>query len=356
MTMTNSLSHSLLYSAKTEFNADCVSWCPFEGHKMKLACCMYETVDEGTKETPDIKRFGGLEIFDFAAGFDSPTSVLSYQSSSGIFRIKWLMINGVPEICGVDTDGYLRFYSANNGTEIEVLNRSVKVSSGTLSCFDLDQLNSPQTAVCSDNQGYIFSVDLESGKSVDSFLAHSYPYDSTPAEIWSVTMDSRKNVVYSGADDSLFKCWDFRASNRRPISVNKSHSAGVTKILIDNRVSDEIITGSYDENIRIFDSRNLKSPLYELKTPGGVWDMDFSKFDSLGNRETYSKSINLAAACMQGGWEILKKDNDGLKEVLICGPCEKVLYGVSFCSSDREVLAVCSFYDKKLDIIRLKCK
>ena len=73
---------------------------------------------------------------------------------------------------------------------------------------------------------------------------------------------AQTGVVYSGADDSFIKGWDYRAGTATPIFVNrKAHSAGVCTVHC-NRFDEHVIaTGSYDETLRVWDVRKASCPL-----------------------------------------------------------------------------------------------
>ena len=72
-------------------------------------------------------------------------------------------------------------------------------------------------------------------------------------------------VLYSGADDCTFKSWDSRVPDSDGaaalFSNRKTHTAGVTTISSHPTAEHLLLTGSYDEHIRCWDSRNPSCPL-----------------------------------------------------------------------------------------------
>ena len=78
--------------------------------------------------------------------------------------------------------------------------------------------------------------------------------------------------MYSGADDATLKGWDTRTNpSHGAIFTSKQHYMGVCSIEVNPHIKHIIATGSYDENVCIWDSRKMKSPLHSISTGGGVW-------------------------------------------------------------------------------------
>jgi WD40 repeat protein len=85
------------------------------------------------------------------------------------------------------------------------------------------------------------------------------------------------HVLYSGADDCTFKGWDTRtpcssssagtldsdpAPEQAPIFSNRrAHGAGVCCISSHPRKPQLLVTGSYDEAVRLWDMRNMQRPI-----------------------------------------------------------------------------------------------
>ena len=101
-------------------------------------------------------------------------------------------------------------------------------------------------------------------------------------ETWIVSFDTfSSDIVYSGADDCKLKAWDLRASTEYPIFQNNSHEAGVTVVSPHPTIQHLLATGSYDEKVRIFDSRAMRHPLTEFACGygGGVWRLRWHPSD-----------------------------------------------------------------------------
>lgn len=129
-------------------------------------------------------------------------------------------------------------------------------------------------------------------------------------------------------------------------------------------------SGSYDEKVRVWDSRSLRDPLSTTPTGGGVWRLKWHPNPSKGNL--------LLAACMHAGVRVLSM-GVGPSDPLVSGELEpspaelekgsideggrvvatytrheSMAYGVDWCrlssslQCPQAVIASCSFYDSLL--------
>mmetsp|Transcript_22990 Transcript_22990/g.29366 ORF Transcript_22990/g.29366 Transcript_22990/m.29366 type:complete len:183 (-) Transcript_22990:696-1244(-) len=170
--------------------------------------------------------------------------------------------------------------------------------------------------------------------------------------------------------------WDLKCGTSKPVFVNStSHQAGVCSMQCSIHRENILVTGSYDNIIRIWDKRNLtKSLCSQIDAGGGVWRLKF--------HPQIDKHNLLLAACMRNGFRIYDiadrfgqtKDLDteigasvGSEEHNKCigsfnngfpkGGWETLGYGVDWItkgfstsveSSDTYYIAGASFYDHTL--------
>lgn len=100
----------------------------------------------------------------------------------------------------------------------------------------------------------IFFADLKC-----SFPAHKLSYSNAPCEAWAVALQ-KANTAFSGGEDGLLKMWDLRCNSvNGPININRTHGAGVTLLKVENE--EMILSGSYDEQLRRFDTRRFNDPV-----------------------------------------------------------------------------------------------
>lgn len=76
-----------------------------------------------------------------------------------------------------------------------------------------------------------------------------------------LNLAAQPDVVYSGSDDSSLKGWDLRQPPDTPIFTNRrTHTAGVCCMQSSPAAEHLLVTGSYDESVRVWDLRMLHNP------------------------------------------------------------------------------------------------
>ncbi|XP_067635675.1 diphthine methyltransferase-like [Eurosta solidaginis] len=200
----------------------------------------------------------------------------------------------------------------------------------------------------SDSKGGLNLIDYkpELGlKKVDTFSAHGFEAWTCAFYKWDI------NRIYSGGDDILLQAYDLRSSSR--IFTNKSHNAGVTSLLSHSMREHLLLTGSYDEHLRIFDTRSMKAPLEQLNLGGGIWRLKADPFQ--GDR--------ILAACMYHNFSIVQLSNEELIVPTIVGEYfahKGICYGADWCRNIKcnenqdFYVATWSFYDHKLNVAHVK--
>ena len=107
--------------------------------------------------------------------------------------------------------------------------------------------------------------------------------------IWTTTFDPHSghtgsigglNTILTGGDDGKFKLWDLRCvdtctgkeedevnvATPSPTMVSNFHAAGVTSAQYHPTNPNILATGSYDQQLCIWDKRKMKSPLASVDT------------------------------------------------------------------------------------------
>lgn len=135
------------------------------------------------------------------------------------------------------------------------------------------------------------------------------------------------------------------------MAFSKCHTAGVTALSSNLFKKYYLVSGSYDENIFLWDTRNWKNPTKTISASGGLWRLKW---------EPHSRSRYLLAACIYGGFQIF----DMFSYVLVgeYKEHESLAYGADWCHLNGNeikdqlgfhhsaVVATCSFYDHKLSV------
>jgi diphthamide biosynthesis protein 7 len=127
------------------------------------------------------------------------------------------------------------------------------------------------------------------------------------------------------------------------LTFSFEHGAGVVSILPISE--NHVLTGSYDDNLRVYDFRNLKKHVSRINLDGGVWRI----------LQRPQSSTSFLTCCMQPGARTITLDPDTLsvtKEIAFEPEEEtRLIYGGSW--QNENVAALCSFYEKKLYICRI---
>ena len=97
-------------------------------------------------------------------------------------------------------------------------------------------------------------------------------------EAWIVAYDCHApTTLFSGADDGKLKGWDVRAPPSAPTFTNsRAHEAGVCALQSHPTIEHCLASGSYDEKLRIWDTRNMRRPTCTADAGGGIWRIKWS--------------------------------------------------------------------------------
>lgn len=106
---------------------------------------------------------------------------------------------------------------------------------------------------------------------------------------------------------------------------------------------EHLLTGSYDEHLRLFDRRSFNRPLQEINLGGGIWRIKLNPVDP-----------NLIlCACMYHNFSIVRHAQEGFTlDAEIQHGKDKICYGADWSRQEglkpgnRYNFATCSFYDK----------
>ncbi|CAK1546954.1 unnamed protein product [Leptosia nina] len=339
------MSWETIHKWHTGFSADSVEWCPVEPYNDVLVCGTYQ-LDKTDNESSATKqkRLGRVYLFEINEKTESLCPIQTIDTS-GILDQKWSYqrIENFPVLGTVTSEGKIQLYrlveSGNLNLELW-LEATIGENVLALSLdWSTNKLTGYSNIVVSDSTGNVtvWRVD-DSLERIAEWKAHDFEAWIAAFNYWN------PDVFYSGGDDCVLKCFDLRAPDS--FVTNRSHEAGVTSIRSHVDVEHQLLTGSYDEKIRLWDARQMKRCITETEVGGGVWRLKWHPFE---------KSV-LLAACMYGGFRLLcvKENIKILYEYL---EHESIAYGADWKfeskSDNLSMVATCSFYDCDMHVGRI---
>ncbi|XP_076021305.1 diphthine methyltransferase isoform X2 [Genypterus blacodes] len=287
----------------TELSADTVEWCPVPQRHNILACGTYQLKKgaEGAEEEDAAvpSRTGRLYLFEFrqAGSMSPPLTELQRMDTAAILDLKWchVPVSGRAVLGMAAASGELQLYALSDTQEegLAALS-SMEVGADRLALsldWSTGRMDSDVRVVCSDSAGCLSVLSLGEGclMPVSQWKAHDFEAWISAFSYWDT------QLVYSGGDDCKLKGWDLRMSPSCPTFTSKRHSMGVCSIHSSPHLERVLATGSYDEQVLLWDERNMRQPLSESPLGGGVWRLKWHP----------AHQHLLLAACMHNDFHIL---------------------------------------------------
>ncbi|CAH1274345.1 RBBP4 [Branchiostoma lanceolatum] len=368
----------------TEYSADSVEWCPIPGYQDVMVCGTYQlaqqdfesqppsdTLDEsGTTAVPQT-RLGRLLCYHLLTEDAVHLSEFQRTDLPAILDMKWChsSLNEYPGLAIADAKGILSVWTLQGRQDSENDDAGRSCRSLTQQCevqiveeglvLSLDwstgRQQSEPAVVTSDSQGQLtlcqVSPTATGANIVSQWKAHDFEAWICAFNYWDPT------IVYSGGDDCKLKGWDTRTPCTHPTFVSKAHDMGVVSIHSNCHQEHRLATGSYDEHVLLWDTRNMRRAVADVHVGGGVWRLKWHHLN---------KDL-LLAACMHNGFHILdvSKLTDGNPTVVASYmEHQSLAYGVDWCKQTissaqmtasgatpgKPLLASCSFYDHSLQL------
>ena len=304
----------MIASHKTKYSADSIEKKP--GDPVKFVCATYQLDSEGSE------RHGDITLLEF---HEKSIKVMSVKDTGGVLDMWWKDENCLLAACA---SGELRALQVNKDSVLTE-NSAACVSSDILLAVD----GICDSIVTSDTSGNIYSINPDS-LAISSVIESAHGAQGWGAEVWGLALDKQDQArVYSGGDDCLLKCHDLRTGCT--ISTSRHHQMGVCCISPDPVAPHQILSGSYDESVVQWDTRNFKQPVRTVSVGGGVWRIKRSPDNS-----------HILIAGMHSGFHIVD-----LTEFVVTQKYTEhtsLAYGADWLHEGY--VATCSFYDNLVNI------
>jgi len=317
-----------------ELTADSVEFCPIPGFEELFVCGTYQLIKEINK------KVGRLYLFSLQNRSEGSYGFVEEQRLDGgaILDLKWRahITDNMALLAQADAGGIVTLLgiekSANTLKSLTTLNVENEALCLSLDWSDrINKCNNPSIAVSLSNGHLaVCQVNQHSLSLERKWKGHDF-------EAWIAAFDYYSPTIYSGADDCTFKSWDYRTDCSKPI-FSKSYDSGVTTIQCNPHQQFQVIVGSYDETITLWDIRNTKSAFQTIAMRGGVWRIKWH----------HSKKYLVLAACMRAGFQVVNLDKN---EVVAKyrESCESLAYGADWYLT-KDVIGTCSFYDRMMSL------
>ncbi|KAJ6648648.1 Diphthine methyltransferase [Pseudolycoriella hygida] len=322
-----------IHSLDTEYSADSVEWCPTENSQEYFVCGTYQLEDNKSEELVlPTRRKGRIYLFKYDA-ITEELSKLDAIETAAILDQKWTEIDKKPVVAAANALGEIMLYAlvSDKLTLTSSVHLNPDIDNLLTLSIDWNANEKNKQLLSSDSKGNISLLQLNESNLnvVTRWNGHSF-------EAWTCCFDKwNDNIIYSGGDDTSLHVYDTRIHTKT--MTNKSHMAGVTSLLSFDNKEHILATGSYDENLRIFDIRAFKNPLSAINLKGGVWRIKPDPVD---------KNL-LLCACMYHNFSIVKLDESNEKTELVGEYFEhkSICYGSDWCRkiiSNQMVMATLS--------------
>lgn len=202
---------------------------------------------------------------------------------------------------------------------------------------------------------FVAASDSTGGVSLYSALRRGWEpvmrRDTHAEEAWSVCVDGLEGVLYSGGDDGVLVCYDWKSEIERFRLGTAHEGVGVTAVTKDRcqgreEAEFQLWTGGYDDTLRLWDVRAMKGSVAEVGVGGGVWRVRFHP----------RKRGLLLLATMYDGFKIVRREegSDQLSVACHYQGHQSLAYGATWVPSldtgEEHVAMTGSFYDHSLQL------
>ncbi|CAN6585383.1 unnamed protein product [Malus baccata var. baccata] len=286
-----------------EGNADAVEFCPHDRCRHVLTASTY-ILQEGDRPS----RAGRISLFNVGAELGR-LDLFQRIETAGIFNTKWNLVgDSVSLLAQAHADAYLRIHGLESCLDeaqgMECLWFSLKeitdekISHST--CLFLDWNPSTTSITMGLPDGSIRESQLETN---EMWNAHDFEVWTTSFDIHQPQLDGHSNLAFQNT---------------------KAHIMGVCCIAKNPNDTNSVVTGSYDEYLRVWDVRSIYKTLWRIKF--------------------YPFAAGLVlTVCMHNGFSIVNNNGDNIEVIETYNKHESFAYG-----ADYTLVATCSFYDRLL--------
>nr|XP_061835094.1 WD repeat-containing protein 37 isoform X2 [Nerophis lumbriciformis] len=103
--------------------------------------------------------------------------------------------------------------------------------------------------------------DVETSELVHSLMGHDQ-------ELTHCCTHPTQRLVVTSSRDTTFRLWDFRDPSIHSVNVFQGHTDTVTSAVFT--VGDNVVSGSDDRTVKVWDLKNMRSPIATIRTDSAV--------------------------------------------------------------------------------------
>jgi diphthine methyl ester acylhydrolase len=346
-----SLNARILHTHTTRYNADVVAALP-----------------HSTVTSPPLVAIGNYQLqqdtghktgcISLCRLHDAAVEQVHTEDTAAIFDLRWSpqLLDGKSLLAVADGDGALTVHELQHSSSSL---SSLVTASAPFPCLYVDWDNSlhpsssPSLAVSLSN-GSVCLYSLSPSSPVLTLLSTFSPHT---LEAWCCAFSPfSPSTLYTGGDDCALVRIDTRSRCPAVVSsITPLHSAGVTAILPSSSSSSphRLLTGCYDDRLRVWDDRMWRRTVGELGLGGGVWRLRW-RMDSKGQHS--GDSAMVCAACMHGGVKVVRMGavaGEDMEVVSAYHGHDSMAYGcdwIQSAASEHDTIVSCSFYDNAVHV------
>ncbi|KAF9481426.1 WD40 repeat-like protein [Pholiota conissans] len=369
----------------TDLPADSLEFCPQVGFEDIFVCGTYKLVDSDRRSNPKVEgdavviseskntvqgpqtRKGQCLLFRITKNPEDEFRQIQRFNLPAILDMKWGHRSGaVPPILAIaDSEGSITVHEWREQSMTQI--DSIRCATSDTLVLSIDWSNrrrqdaSPGTLIASLSNGSLcILTSTETGSMAITNTWHAHDHEPWVAawNYWNT------NIIYSGksllwrGDDLKLKAWDVRQGFESPAFVNKRFDAGVTSIQSHPYIEHLLAVGSYDNTVKLFDTRKLSTVMTEADVGGGAWRIKWCP--------SFERKSDLLVASMHDGFKVMRfgSNNENSDWSSFSGASEIVnrndehesmAYGADWCyggqlANGKSIVGGCSFYDHKIYI------
>lgn len=368
-----------LHNVDTEYSADSVEWCTQdETHNKYFACGTYQLVEAEENNTAQAAtegqrpRKGRVYLFAFDRENDALERLQCIETAA-ILDMKWLpawSCDTGPLLATVTALGEVEIYELLHAEQrlqqrVKLALEETTLNTAKALALSLDWQRADGIAdsagalqlLVSDSLGNVHQLQYTAKNELSKLCfwhAHGF-------EAWTCAFDRwNPQRAYSGGDDCLLHAYDLRSGaeeHPQRIWTNRAHGAGVTCLLSHPQNEHQLLTGSYDELLRVFDTRAMKRSLTELNLHGGIWRL----------KPHPQRTDLILTACMYTNFSVVQLKEGALSLLGSYEQHSSICYGADWAPNIDKFelsddythslhMATCSFYDHKLCVSKVDTK